>query len=58
MTAMPRLPRETPRPALPIRLRAAVIAGLRTACATSAEFIRRLDGDAPKPEDPTGRAFA
>ena len=58
MTAMPRPTRETPRPALPIRLRAAVIAGLRTACAISAELIRRIDGDAPRPEDPTGRAYA
>lgn len=58
MTAFPAPTPEPSRPALPIRLRTAVIVGLRTACAASAEFLRRLDGDEPTPEDPSGRAFA
>ena len=47
-----------PRPELPIRLQARVIAGLRTACTFSAQLIRRIDREASTPEDPTSRAYA
>ncbi|MEM1057080.1 MAG: hypothetical protein AAGI52_16280 [Bacteroidota bacterium] len=50
--------RETARREIPVRLRAAVIAGLRTACVASAQLLRRLDRDVATPEDPSSGAYA
>lgn len=50
--------RPTPRPELPVRLQARLIAGLRTACSVSAQVLRRLDRDDETPEDPAIRAYA
>ena len=50
--------RQAPRLELPVRLRVAVLSGLRTACTASARLLRRLDREVATPEDPTGGAYA